>query len=58
MAQPAHGRCRLMLLYLPAGKTTMDELKKPTKTTDKKVWEKPRKVTIFLTPTYRKPVAK
>ena len=39
-------------------KTTMAGLKTPTKTTDTKVWGKPRKVMIFLMPTYRKPVVK
>jgi len=34
----------------------MAELKTPTKTADTKVWDKPRKVKIFLMPTYRKPV--
>ena len=31
-------------------KTTMAGLKTPTKTSDKKVWDKPRKVVIFLMP--------
>ena len=39
-------------------KTTMAGLKTPTKTSDKKVWNTPRKVTVFLMPTSRKPVAK
>ena len=43
---------------MPKAKTTMAGLKTPTKTTQKKVWDKPRKVMIFLMPTYRKPVAK
>jgi hypothetical protein len=38
-------------------KTTMAKPKKPEKTTDPKVWDKPRKVTIFLMPTYRKPTS-
>ena len=41
---------------MPKAKTTMAELKTPTKTADTKVWDKPRKVKIFLMPTYRKPV--
>ena len=63
MAQPAHGRCRLMLSVSwrtfmsqrSSEKTTMAKPKKPEKTTDPKLWDKPRKVTIFLMPTYRKP---
>ena len=62
MAQPAHGRYRLMLSQLAditsqrsSEKTTMAKPKKPEKTTDPKLWDKPRKFTIFLIPTYRKP---
>lgn len=36
-------------------KTTMAKPKKPEKTTDPKLWDKPRKITIFLMPTNRKP---
>jgi hypothetical protein len=43
---------------MPEAKTTMAGLKTPTKTTEKKVWDKPRKVMIFLMPTYRKPLVK
>ena len=41
---------------MPKAKTTMVGLNTPTKTTDKKIWDKPRKVMIFLMPTSRKPV--
>ena len=40
---------------MPKAKTTMAGLKTSTKTTDKKIWDKPRKVMIFLMPTSRKP---
>jgi hypothetical protein len=41
---------------MPKAKTTMAGLKTLTSTADKKLWDKPRKVMIFLMPTYRKPV--
>jgi len=36
----------------------MSKNKKTTKTTDKKVWDTPRKVLIVMLPTYKKPVTK
>jgi hypothetical protein len=42
---------------MPKAKTTMAGQKTPTKTTNKKTWDKPRKVMIFLMPKYRKPAA-
>ena len=43
---------------MPKAKTTMAGLKTPTRSTEEKVWDKPRKVMIFLMPTCGKPVAK
>ena len=40
---------------MPIGEDNYGKAEKTEKTTDPKLWDKPRKFTIFLIPMYRKP---
>jgi len=50
-------RAEVVVFNHPSGSASNPK-QDPTKDADKKVWDKPRKVMIFLIPTYRKPVTK